>query len=278
MTSNFALCCTSFTSSSTKPIAKLKKRVGQSKPHAVKLTIVNNTSSKLKRRSHRTASKLEFSNTQDNPIDIEEDEEEVSMHREKIVFTDESKKKGSLAAFEGGHSFNDLSELKDGHFSIGQGSIGQTPPILLLTIPQVNTLPLFSLLFIHFYFPYICLSQVSTWSTLHLEEGAIPSLDISFLDQATPHVEPPSRPPTEPDVDVARSTICHLLSLDLLSLSTIHKDAFHATIVVLQSASLDPEADIFLYGVTHRAPKVFSSIEHVVKENAQVIYELEKLR
>ena len=34
----------------------------------------------------------------------------------------------------------------------------------------------------------------------------------------------------------------------------------------------------FLYGVIHRALKVFSSIEHVVKENDQVIYELEKLR
>ena len=48
--------------------------------------------------------------------------------------------------------------------------------------------------------------------------------------------------------------------------------------VVLQSTSLDPEVEIFLYGVTHRVPEVFSSIEHLVKENAQVISELEKLR
>ena len=48
--------------------------------------------------------------------------------------------------------------------------------------------------------------------------------------------------------------------------------------VVLQSASRDPEVKIFLYGVTHHAPEVFSSIEHVVKENTQVIFELEKLR
>ena len=53
---------------------------------------MKNTSSKLKRRSHRIASKLDFSNTQDNSIDIEEAEEEVSMHREEIVFTNESKK------------------------------------------------------------------------------------------------------------------------------------------------------------------------------------------
>ena len=44
-----------------------------------------------------------------------------------------------------------------------------------------------------------------------------------------------------------------MLSLDLLSISTIQKDAFHAAMAVLQSASLDPEAEIFLYGVTHRA-------------------------
>ena len=119
---------------------------------------------------------------------------------------------------------------------------------------------------------------MSPWSTLHLEVGAFPSLDLSFLDQATPHVESPYRPPIVLDVVVARSTISHLLSLDLLSISTIQKDAFHATMVVLQSSSLDPKAEIFLYGVTHRALEVFSSIEHVVKENAQVISQLEKLR
>ena len=113
---------------------------------------------------------------------------------------------------------------------------------------------------------------------MHLEAGVVPSFDLSFLDQATSHVEPPSKPPTEPYVVVARSTISHLLSLDLLSVSTIQKDAFHAAVAVLQSTSLDHEAEIFLFRVTHHAPEVFSSIEHVVKENAQVIYELEKLK
>ena len=54
------------------------------------------------------------------------------------------------------------------------------------------------------------------------------------MDHANPHVEPPSRPPTELDVAVTHSTISHLLSLDLLSLSTIQKDAFHAAMAVLQ--------------------------------------------
>ena len=99
-TSNFVLCYTGFTFSSIKPIAKLKKGVGKSKPLAAKLAIVKNTSSKLKSRSHRIASKLEFSNTQDNSIEIEEAEEEVSMHMEEIVFTNESKKQGRSTAFE----------------------------------------------------------------------------------------------------------------------------------------------------------------------------------
>ena len=106
--SNFVLCYTSFTSSSCKPIAKLKKGVWQSEPPIAKLAIVKNTSSKFKQRSHRIASNLEFSNTQANPIEIEEDEEEVSMHREDMVFTDESKRQGSSAALKGGQSFNDL--------------------------------------------------------------------------------------------------------------------------------------------------------------------------
>ena len=82
LTSNFSLCYTGLTSSSSKPIAKLKKGVGQFKPLDAILAIVKNTSSKLKRSSHKIDSKLEFSNTQDNPIDIEEAEELVSMHRE----------------------------------------------------------------------------------------------------------------------------------------------------------------------------------------------------
>ena len=98
------------------------------------------------------------------------------------------------------------------------------------------------------------------------------------MDQATPHIEPPSRPPIESDVAVALSTISHLLSLDLLSLSTIQKNAFHATMVVLQSASLEPTIEAFISRVIHCTPEVFSSIEHVVKENAQVMSELEKLR
>ena len=47
---------------------------------------------------------------------------------------------------------------------------------------------------------------------------------------------------------------------------------------VLQSTSLDLKAEIFLSRVTHLSLEVFSSIKHVLKENAQVISLLEKLR
>ena len=161
LTSDFVVCYTGFTSSFSKPIVKLNKMDGQFKPPAAKLAKVKNTSSKLNQRSHRIASKLEFYTTQDNPLEIEEAEEEVLMHSEEIVFTDKSKKQGSSVSFKRGHSFNDLLESEDGHFSAGQGSIGQTPPTFLLSIPHVNTLPLISFLFVHFYFPYLCLPQVS---------------------------------------------------------------------------------------------------------------------
>ena len=36
-----------------------------------------------------------------------------------MIFTDESKRQGSSTTFEGGHSFNDLSESEDGQFSTG---------------------------------------------------------------------------------------------------------------------------------------------------------------
>ena len=83
-----------FTSSSSMPIAKLKKGVGQSKPPLAKpkqsqLVVVKNTSSKLKQRSHRIAPKLEFSNIQDDPIEIEETKEEGSVQRENIDFTED---------------------------------------------------------------------------------------------------------------------------------------------------------------------------------------------
>ena len=107
----------------------MKKRVGQSKPPTAKLkqsklVVVKNTSSKPKQKSHKIAPKLELYNTQDDPIEIEEAEEEVSMRREEISFTeDESRKQDSSAAFEGGHFSNDLSESEECHFSVRQGSI-----------------------------------------------------------------------------------------------------------------------------------------------------------
>ena len=143
---------------------KLKKGVGQSKPPTgkpkqSKLDVVKNTSSKPKRRSHRIAPKLEFSNTRDDPIEIEEVEDEGSVQREYIKFTEgESKKQDRSTAYEGGHSSNDLSESQEGHFLAGHGSIGQTPPALLPSVPSMNNLPFLFFIFINFQVPYLCLS------------------------------------------------------------------------------------------------------------------------
>ena len=80
--SHFVFHYVGFTSSSSKPIAKLKKGVKQSKSlvdklKQSKLVVVKTNSSKHKWRFHRITPKLEFSNTQDDPIEIEEAEEEM---------------------------------------------------------------------------------------------------------------------------------------------------------------------------------------------------------
>ena len=72
----------------------MKKGVGQSKPLVAKpkkskLVVVKNTSSKPKQRSHRIAHKLAFSNTHDDPIEIEKAKDEGSMQREKIGFIED---------------------------------------------------------------------------------------------------------------------------------------------------------------------------------------------
>ena len=54
---------------------------------------MKNTSSKLKWRSHRIAPKLEFSNIQDDPIEIEEAKEEGSVQREEIGFIEDESRK-----------------------------------------------------------------------------------------------------------------------------------------------------------------------------------------
>ena len=156
-----------FTSSSSKPIAKLNKGVEKSKPYATKpkqskLVVVKNTSSKLKRRSHMIAPKLEFSNTQDDPIEIEEANEKGLVQREKTEFTeDESKKQDSSSSSEGGHFSSDLSKSKESHFSAGQGSIWPTLLALLPSFPPVSALPFPYSLFINFQVPYRCLSHAS---------------------------------------------------------------------------------------------------------------------
>ena len=53
---------------------------------------------------------------------------------------------------------------------------------------------------------------------------------------------------------------------------------FHTVMVVLQCASLEHEVGAFISRVMHHAPEIFSSLDHMVKENAQVMPELEKLR
>ena len=110
---------------------KIEEKVRHSKPLVAKpkqskLAVVKNNSSKPKRRSHKIAPKLEFSNTQYDPIEIEEAKEEVSVQREEIVFTEDgSKKQDSSTTFEGCHSSNDLLEYEDDLFQLIRAPLGK---------------------------------------------------------------------------------------------------------------------------------------------------------
>ena len=69
---------------------------------------------------------------------------------------------------------------------------------------------------------------------------------MSFLDHTPSIFQSLVRPPSELYVAVARSIVSHLLSLDLLSLSTNQKDAFHVALTLLASASKVPQSKVFI--------------------------------
>ena len=122
LTSHFDFLNVGFISSSNRPIAKLKKGVEQSKPHAdkpkqSKLAVVKNTSSKPKRRSQWIASKLDFLTHKTIVYRLKKPRRRCQCKGTRLSLQRMNKKKqDSSVAFEGGHSSNNLLESEDGHF------------------------------------------------------------------------------------------------------------------------------------------------------------------
>ena len=69
------------------------------------------------------------------------------------------------------------------------------------------------------------------------------------------------RPPSDLDVVVARSTVSHLLSLDMLSLITSKKDAFCVALILLESTSQMLKAKAFISKVLAETSHIFSSMD-----------------
>ena len=67
----------------------------------------------------------------------------------------------------------------------------------------------------------------------------------------------------------------HILSLDLLSLSPIQKDAFYAALEVLVSTSQVPESKVYISGALAQTSFIFPSLDHSLKSNMEISSKLD---
>ena len=68
------------------------------------------------------------------------------------------------------------------------------------------------------------------------------------------------RPLSDSDVTVARFTMSHLLGLDMLSLSTSHKDAFFATLEMLALDSKVSQSKVFISKALAQTSFIFPAL------------------
>ena len=77
---------------------------------------------------------------------------------------------------------------------------------------------------------------------------------------------------------VVHSTMSHLLSLDLLSLTINQKDAFYATLALLESTTQVLETIAFIYEAFAQTSSIFSSMDCVVKSIVEIVSKLDALK
>ena len=104
------------------------------------------------------------------------------------------------------------------------------------------------------------------------------SLDLSFLDQITPAPQSSIHPHSDLDVDATHSTISHFLGLDLLSLSTSHKDVFCVALAVLALVSKVPKSKVFILVALAHTYFVFSTLDRALKSNMEISSKLDALK
>ena len=146
--------------------------------------------------------------------------------------------------------------------------------LLLRLVLHLHLSPVF-----FFSLPYIFhFLQVSSISAFQIEAEKDFLLDLSFLDQTTPTPQHLIRPPSDSDMAFARSTVSHLLGLDLLSLSTSKKDAFCATLAVLASTSKVPRSKVFILEALAQTFSIFPTLDRALKSNMEISSTLDALK
>ena len=85
-------------------------------------------------------------------------------------------------------------------------------------------------------------------------------------------------PLSESDVAVARFTMSHFLGLDLLSLSTIQKDAFYAALAVLASTSKVSQYLVFISEALTQTSSIFPALDSSLKSNKEISSKLDAFK
>ena len=70
----------------------------------------------------------------------------------------------------------------------------------------------------------------------------------------------------------------HFLVLDLLSLSTSHKDAFCEALIMLASTSKVSQSKVFILESLAQASSIFTALDHALKSNVEISSKLDALK
>ena len=197
-------------------MAKKNIVASTSQPKKPKLPEIVEIHSNLRRSSHRMVHRIEFSNTANDPIEVEEMGNLSESNEQGSAFGEEAPNEEDSRDVNNALSLEDMTEdfLDEKTIATREGQYEHA----------LYPLPSFSLVcsssfsfFVHtFIFPYLIPSISPGFTTASLSSRGKDRhpLGLVFLDQSTPALQSLVRPPSDSDVATARSTMSHLLSLD----------------------------------------------------------------
>ena len=86
------------------------------------------------------------------------------------------------------------------------------------------------------------------------------------------------QPPCDSDVATTCSIMSHFLNLNIISLSTGHKDALCAALAMLVSASNAPQSKVFIVESLAQTSSIFPTLDHALKSNREISSKLYALK